>query len=679
MNARIVLILTSGGGYRAFACGRLMVYLCAYLLFAPVALATPRPVGDYARMRGNLCKPNREKPHVIISIMQLRHLSSHEAALRIPVKVTGVVTDLSGYQNSFFFQDATGGVSVDRTDSADVHTGNRVEISGTSGPGLFAPVILASRVVVLGQSSPPPAPTVSFGDLVGGYQDSQWVQMDGIIHSVHIDQVDGHTVLMLHLEIGGGAVSVLIHDFSGMDIDRLVDAKVRLHGVCASDFNQKRQFVGVELYVPSIRFLQVLEPAKPEPFSAAALPVATVLQFGQVQHRVKVNGISTYQLAGKAIYLQDGGDGIRVEGKSKELLPPGRRVEAVGFPVPGEYGPILQDAIFRDMGPAKAISPPLIEASDVLTQLGDFDQTPYEQQLVQIEAVISETHIQAGQRVWLLKAGSESFEAHLAAGDISGVPDIRNGSTVLLTGICVIHVDLDHRPASFDFLLRTADDIRIVKQASWWTAPHALAVLGLLAGGMIMVVLWVLVLRHRVEQQTRIIRQSEERFRHLAQHDYLTGLPNRLSLENRIEECLSECKASLKHAAVFTVDIDKFKNINDTYGHLVGDECLKIVAARLRTIVRQKDVIARTGGEEFTLVVGGLPSLETALSISASIIDLFQCAVLIETHNIVLTVSVGGALYPENALDPVVLRKMSDEALYMAKRSGRNRAVFATP
>jgi hypothetical protein len=71
-----------------------------------------------------------------------------QAERLIPVKLTGVVTDLSGYKNSFFFQDETGGISVDRTDSADVHAGDRVEIVGTSGPGLFAPVVLASRVIV---------------------------------------------------------------------------------------------------------------------------------------------------------------------------------------------------------------------------------------------------------------------------------------------------------------------------------------------------------------------------------------------------------------------------------------------------------------------------------------------------------------------------------------------------
>ena len=113
-----------------------------------------------AKMRSN--KPRLDK------VKRLRHLSSAEAERLIPVKLTGIVTDLSGYKNSFFFQDSTGGISVDRSDSADVHAGDKVEIVGTSGPGLFAPVVLApSKVTVTGHSAPPPTHRFMYGDLFG--------------------------------------------------------------------------------------------------------------------------------------------------------------------------------------------------------------------------------------------------------------------------------------------------------------------------------------------------------------------------------------------------------------------------------------------------------------------------------------------------------------------------------
>lgn len=176
-----------------------------------VSLSTPR-------IKVKCANPCLEK------VKQLRQLSSAQAERLIPVKLTGVVTDLSGYKNSFFFQDETGGISVDRTDSADVHAGDRVEIIGTSGPGLFAPVVLASRVIVTGQSPPPATHRFMYGDLFGGAQDSQWVEIEGIVHFARIEEVDEHTVLHLRLEIGGGPVNVMLQDFTEVDIAHLVDA-----------------------------------------------------------------------------------------------------------------------------------------------------------------------------------------------------------------------------------------------------------------------------------------------------------------------------------------------------------------------------------------------------------------------------------------------------------------------
>lgn len=624
-------------------------------------------------------KMRRSANPYLEKVKQLRQLSSAQAERLIPVKLTGVVTDLSGYKNSFFFQDETGGISVDRTDSADVHAGDRVEIVGTSGPGLFAPVVLASKVIVTGQSPPPPTHRFTYGDLFGGAQDSQWVEIEGIVHFARIEEVDEHIVLHLRLEIDGGSVNVLLQDFTDVDTAHLVDAKVRLRGVCATDFNQKKQFVGVDLYVPSPKFMKILESARADPFAVPAMPIGNALQFGQALHRVKVSGVSTYQSSSRGIYLQNKNDGIRVQAIAKQVIGTDRQVEAVGFPVLGEYGPILEDALLRDLGPATPIVPLRIEARNAITQDGDFYQVPYDQQLVQIKGMVEESHVAGGKRVLLLRDGNEVFESSFPLSGRGSTSGTDNGSLLLVTGICVVHADLDHNPVSFGILMKSAQDIVILSRASWWTAAHTLAILAALMGLMIVVILWVVILRNRVKHQTNIIRQSEERFRHLAQHDYLTGLPNRLMLEEQITHCLEVCAAEHTIAAVFTIDIDYFKKINDTHGHIGGDECLKIVAARLRGTVRKVDVIARIGGEEFLLVVGGLRNSQTAYEIASAILDLFQGTVAIQGAEIPLTVSIGGALYPADGTDSASLRKMSDEALYQAKQSGRNRAVFISP
>lgn len=376
---------------------------------------------------------------------------------------------------------------------------------------------------------------------------------------------------------------------------------MRLRGVCATDFNQKRQFVSLDLYVPSQKFMTVLEPARVDPFAASAMPIGNALQFGQAQHRVKVSGVSTYQSSDRGIYLQNGNNGIRIQTIAAQFIETSRQVDAVGFPALGEYGPILEDAFLRELGPATPIVPLRIEAQNVITQDGDFYQVPYDQQLVQIKGMVEESHVAGGKRVLILRDRNEVFEASFPLSGKGSAPVTDIGSLLLLTGICVVHVDLDHNPVSFGILMRPVPDIVVLSRASWWTAAHTLAILAALTGLMIVVILWVVILRNRVQHQTNVIRQSEERFRHLAQHDYLTGLPNRLMLEEHITHCLEVCTAEHTIAAVFTIDIDYCKRINDTHGHIVGDECLKIVAARLRGTVRKVDVIARIGG-------GGVPA-----------------------------------------------------------------------
>ncbi len=201
-------------------------------------------------------------------------------------------------------------------------------------------------------------------------------------------------------------------------------------------------------------------------------------------------------------------------------------------------------------------------------------------------------------------------------------------------------------------------------------------------------VVWVNVVEREIVylgQQARLViaRNITERLKldrelsYRAQHDALTGLPNRQLLEERLEQCLQACRIEDRRAAVLTIDVDHFKLINDTYGHLVGDECLKEVAARLKSKIRKVDTIARTGGEEFTAVVSGLSKPSDAEKVAASLMRVFEAPVELAFGALGVTVSVGVAVYPDDATDPTTLRRLSDEAMYRAKRSGRNRAAYS--
>jgi diguanylate cyclase (GGDEF)-like protein/PAS domain S-box-containing protein len=165
---------------------------------------------------------------------------------------------------------------------------------------------------------------------------------------------------------------------------------------------------------------------------------------------------------------------------------------------------------------------------------------------------------------------------------------------------------------------------------------------------------------------------------HRAQHDALTGLPNRLLLEDRIAQSLVRSSRENKKSVLFTMDVDRFKLINDTHGHLVGDETLKAISDRLRGRIRSVDTIARTGGEEFTAIIGGLNSAEDAEKIGAMFVRLFDTPLSLPNQELKVSISIGGAIYPDDATESGMLCKKSDQALYHAKRLGRNRFAFAS-
>ena len=170
---------------------------------------------------------------------------------------------------------------------------------------------------------------------------------------------------------------------------------------------------------------------------------------------------------------------------------------------------------------------------------------------------------------------------------------------------------------------------------------------------------------------------SRRRLAHQANHDVLTGLPNRTLLADRMEQCFARCEREGRKAAMLTIDVDHFKRVNDTYGHAVGDQCLQIVAARLAGKIRGVDTIARTGGEEFGAIVGGLHTAADAEKVAEALLAVFASPLRLGDFDLPVTVSIGVAVYPDDGMDAETLKVRSDEALYAAKRGGRNRAEYA--
>lgn len=166
-------------------------------------------------------------------------------------------------------------------------------------------------------------------------------------------------------------------------------------------------------------------------------------------------------------------------------------------------------------------------------------------------------------------------------------------------------------------------------------------------------------------------RQNQE-LKSLALHDALTGLPNRRLLMDRLSLAMAHARRSQCTMALMFLDLDGFKQINDTLGHDVGDALLCLVANRLNGIVRQQDTVARLGGDEFMIALPELSHASDAADLGSAVIQALSQPYLIKGRNVQLTASVGVSVYPIHGEDVATLMKSADLALYEAKHSGKN-------
>jgi len=174
-------------------------------------------------------------------------------------------------------------------------------------------------------------------------------------------------------------------------------------------------------------------------------------------------------------------------------------------------------------------------------------------------------------------------------------------------------------------------------------------------------------------------KEAESRIRHLAEFDTLTQLPNRALLTDRLSQAIAMARRNGDKLAVLFIDLDRFKNINDSLGHATGDRILQEVASRLCLIVRESDTVSRLGGDEFVVVVTSLEHAGNAMPTAQKILASLGRPYQIDDHELQLTPSIGIAIYPDNGNDNESLLKNADAAMYHAKSSGRNNFQFFTP
>lgn len=611
---------------------------------------------------------------------EVHSLSTKEALRGYPLHLHAVVTFYDKFIDkrhiALFVKDATGSIfiSVPFGSVGDLPAGTLVDVRGVTSSGDYAPIIANAEVKPLGMSHiPATAPRVTRKGLATSEEDGQWIEIEGVVHSV--SEIE-HDISLVVATADGNVVATVPRE-AGKTYSGLVDAQVLVHGNVAPVFNGNRQLVGARLLVPNLSAIRIVGPPRRDPFQLAVRRIDTLLKYdpdAAMPHRVHLRGEVTLQWLGSSICIRDASAGLCAKTTQHTPIMLGQIADVAGFVAAGSSGPMLTDASYSWAGPGSPVLAEPLTAEEAL--LGKHDS-----ELVKIDGVLIGRDLAAAGTRLMLASGKFIFAVVLPQGLARpGGYTWKNGSTLQVTGICSLENETESEvqgsglaaPKSFRILLRSPRDVIILQSPSWWTPGHGLLVVTFVLALTLAALGWVVVLRKRVDQQTSVIRKSEERFRYMAQHDALTGLPTRLLLHDRLNASLARTKRYGSRLALLMLDLDNFKLVNDSLGHDAGDQTLIISAQRIRAAVRNTDTVARMGGDEFIVLLTDLHDPHEAEMIAAKIVVALSAPIILGERHVQISVSVGVCDATGEEDNAETLLKGVDTAMYHAKAQGRN-------
>ena len=535
-----------------------------WLLFA---LLTAMPYsslqgGQETRVSSTQSKlPAAESLSTLTHIGQIRGLALNDASKGYPVKLRGVVTYCDAADGDLFIQDSTAGIWVDpQKFNLNLRAGQWVEVEGIAGIGDFSPEIDKARVRILGQAPFPAARRVSGDELASGRQDSQWVEVDAIVRSL----ASRGTELTMNASAGAFQFRVFAPDYGPPPAD-LVDAEVRIRGAFAGMYTSSGLFTGFQVLVPNRSAIQILRRPSDGLFSLPLRPIHLFLRLtpeGAFTHRVRVQGVVTYQGAGLlcirdrdgallvhlTLPLAQGPNAVSRPVETSNPVQVGDLVDVVGFPDRGEYTPVMRDAVSRKISVRPPPQPARMTAQEALR--GDHDAD-----LIRLSANLLNRTDREGQEVLELQEGDTTFRAEMEIPTGTRPLDsLRPGSLLELTGIRRIEVDDNRAPRAFSLLLRSPEDIVVLEHPPWWNLGKGLAALAMLMSAVFAVLGWVAVLRRRVRSQTTLIRDRleneaamEKRYQRLFERN-LAGVCQ-TALDGRLLDCNDAMATMLGYAS----------------------------------------------------------------------------------------------------------------------------------
>ena len=452
-----------------------------------------------------------ERLPTLTSSAQIHRLTAKEAKRGYPVRLRGIVTYFNKTAPDFFVQDASGGIYIQWKPGLPQPTvGDLIDLEGVSTQVDFAPDIAHPVWKVVGRSPMPYAKRVSFLQMASTREDAQWVEVEGVIRRAEFPtDASGGQTLALALSLLDGRVTLNIPwDHSPLP-SRLLDAYVRVHGVCGAEFSGTNQLTGVDLYVPSLQEISVLEPPPLNPFAAPGVSIGNLQRFGSQSNggrRVKVAGVVTAVIGPHGLYAADNTGNLYIDARNTSALKPGDRIEALGYSGFSQSHVRLEDASIRRVGTNATVHPIPVTLRQAMSGM-------YDSALVSLEGrMVSHAGLRAGQTL-AIEQNHQIFSVN-SASPLDHLPP--DGSVVLVSGICIQEVDplqqvgAPQRGNPFRLLLRSARDVEVLERPPFWNATRILSLTGFSVIATVLALAWIRILRRRVEEKTETLRATLE-------------------------------------------------------------------------------------------------------------------------------------------------------------------------
>lgn len=430
---------------------------------------------------------------LLTTASQVMNLGRKEALRGYPVRLTGVVTATADV--SYFIQDATWSVFVGGLKPAAQRVpkvGECWEIEGITGAA-FAPHILAQHAFYIGPGILPVPVRPTWDELINGSLSTKYMEIQGVVSESRA----GELVLLTR----GGKITLLCHDLATNELNGLEDSRVSVFGVGSSDRDQNEKMMQqrMRFYNASVK---VDEPASANPF-ATPLKHADDLSFfdarADLLRRVKISGQVLREYRGE-FFLMDGAHGFRIRPKKALQLPVGTFVEVVGFPDKNGPSPVLREAVARRIGKKDLPAPKELAENDLLNP--NWDAT-----LVRVKSRLIGLNHEGSEQRLEMELGNRSYLARLQRG--SGLlPTLEPGCELELTGVYIgqsVDRTLSRDIDSFELLLNSPADIRVLTTPSWWTIRHAAMIIGAMLAGLTIALVWITLLHRQVEERSALL------------------------------------------------------------------------------------------------------------------------------------------------------------------------------